>query len=206
MSDRISASGPLYRPSHDDAQGMDPGTLRILLIMGLGGLGILASVAAYSLIGHGGGGPVPVVEADSRPVRIKPENPGGMAVAEIQKPAEPGQARLAPAPEEPRPLAQVSIPAAPVPSAALMQAHPRSAVSVHLSSAKSESEAQTAWDKLAKKMPDLLSGHRPMFLKTNETGAGAWQVRTDGFADPAKAKSFCGLAKARGVVCSVVSS
>ena len=24
MSDRISASGPLYRPSHDDEQGMDP--------------------------------------------------------------------------------------------------------------------------------------------------------------------------------------
>ena len=51
------------------------------LLIYAGGLGALlvAMVAASTLTSHRNGA-VPVVEADPRPVRVKPENPGGMKI------------------------------------------------------------------------------------------------------------------------------
>ncbi len=60
--------------------GTEPG-LNIVKVAaaGLGGL-LLLGVVSYSLMGRHSSG-VPVIEADSRPVRVKPDNPGGMQIA-----------------------------------------------------------------------------------------------------------------------------
>ena len=174
------------------------------MIMGGGGLFILLSLVGYGLMGRSHSGPVPVIEADQRPVRVRPDNAGGMAVAALEKPADPNQSRLAPMPEEPRPLHPVAGHDG-VPSAALLQSRPRS-VTVQFATAKTETEAQTIWDRMAKRMPDLLAQHRPLFQKANEPGAPAWRLRTSGFADAARAKAFCDQVKAKGGSCLVVES
>src|SRR5580658_11179940 len=105
MSEQIDRSGPMYRPSRDDEPGIDAGTIRMLCLAGFAGLAIIAGIAVYSLTGHSGGETVPVVQADSRPIRVKPENPGGMVVTQQEKQADPNVSNLAPATEEPNPRA-----------------------------------------------------------------------------------------------------
>jgi hypothetical protein len=208
MSEQVNPSGPMYRPSRDDSIGVDAGTMRLLYLAGFGGLAILAGLAVYILAGHSHSDVVPVVQADQRPVRVKPENPGGMAVAPEEKPSDPSQSRLAPGTEEPNLHALLTMPD-PAKSVALpptlSPSHARS-ITVQLMAAKSEADAQAAWDRLAKKAPELLGSHHPLFQKTNEAGPAPWRLRTSGFADPAQAKAFCDKVKAKGGQCAMVDS
>jgi hypothetical protein len=208
MSEQVNANGPMYRPSRGDDQGIDPGTMRMLYLAGFGGLAILAGIAAYSLTGRSSNDVLPVVQADQRPVKVKPENPGGMAVTPEAKMVDPNNSHLAPGTEEPNPRALMAIPD---PSKAGLLAAPPAPprakpVTVQLSSARSEADAQADWNKLAKKMPELLSQHRALFQKVNETGPASWRLRTGGFTDPAQAKTFCDKIKAKGGQCSLVES
>jgi SPOR domain len=206
MSEQVDVSGPMYRPSRDDDHGMDPGTLRLLYFAAFGGLAILAGVAVYTLTARSGGDALPVIQAAQGPLKVKPENPGGMAVLPEAKIANPAESRLAPPTEEPNPraLAVLGTPstgALPVPPAP-----PRAkSITVQLAATKSEAEAQAAWARLTKRVPDL-ARHPALFQKTNEPGATAWRLRTSGFADPAQAKSLCEKVKAKGGQCSVVES
>jgi len=209
MSEQINVSGPMYRPSREDDLSLDTRTKRLLYLAGAGGLAIIVGIAAYSLLTrHSGGDTLPIVQADSRPIRVKPENPGGMAVAPEATRADPNQSRLAPGTEEPNPRALMAIPdpnKLPLPPA--VAAPPRGkSVTVQLSATKSEAEAQAAWDKLAKRLPELIGLHRPLFQKTNETGSAPWRLRTSGFADSGQAKAFCDKVKAKGGQCTVVES
>jgi hypothetical protein len=187
---------------------MDARAKRWLYLAGFGGLAIMAGVAAYTLTGHTGGDGVPVVQADPRPIRVKPENPGGMAVAPEQKQADPNNSRLAPATEEPNPQALLSVqgPVKPAAQPAPFSPPRVRTYSVQLSTAKSEADAQAAWDKLAKKMPDVFGQHHALFQKSNEAGPAQWHLRTGGFSDPVQAKAFCEKVKAKGGQCALVES
>ena len=114
---------------------------------------------------------------------------------------------MAPGTEEPNPRALLAIPD-PAKSglAAVPPAPPHKSVLVQLSPAKSEASARAEWDKLARKLPELFGQHRALFLKTNETGSAPWRLRTNGFADPAQAKTFCDKVKAKGGQCTVIES
>src|ERR1700722_2854385 len=201
-------SCPMYRPSRDDDQGIDAGTRRILYSMGAGGLVILAGIALYTFAGHSGGGVVPVVQADQGPLRVKPLNPGGMAVIPEANQANPNDSHLAPGTEEPNPRALLAITGVPKgPGLPVPPIPPRArSVTVQLSEAKSEADAQAAWDKLAKRWPDLFGQHRALFQKINERGPMSWRLRTGGFSDSAQAKTFCDKVKAKGGQCAVVES
>ncbi|HME20181.1 MAG TPA: SPOR domain-containing protein [Acetobacteraceae bacterium] len=116
MSDDLSIPSPTYRiPGHRN--GMDPATRRLALIAGgLGGV-LLAVVGGWSVMGHRST-TVPVVQADSRPMRVKPENPGGMQVAGADEDIfsggnRTGDGKLAPPPEVPAPQALSAPPPAP---------------------------------------------------------------------------------------------
>jgi hypothetical protein len=209
MPEQVHVSGPMYRPSHDDYQGVDAGTKRILYLMGAGGLAILLGFGAYRVLGHSGGGVVPVIQAEQGPLRIKPENPGGMTVTEQTKRADPNDSHLAPATEEPNPTALLAVGGpsrAPRPPVAMLAPTRPKPVTVLLSTAKSETDAQGDWDKLAKKLPDLFRDHRALFQKTDEHGPTPWRLRTGGFADAAQAKAFCDKVKAKGGQCTVIDS
>jgi hypothetical protein len=208
MSEQVHATGPMYRPSRDDDQGIDAGTKRILYLMGAGGLAILVGIGIYSFSGRSGGNAVPIVQADQGPMRVKPVDPGGMAVTPEQKQADPNNSHLAPGTEEPNPRALMAITApakAPGLSPALVPPRPRT-ITVQLSSSKSEAQAQVVWEQLARRMPELFSQHRALFQKSNEPGTAPWRLRTGGFADPAQAKTFCDKVRAKGGQCALIES
>ncbi len=124
MSDELSIPrSPVYRVPR--RRGLDPLTRRLMLIAcGLSGALVLI-VAGWSSVGHHGGGQVPVVQADQRPVRVKPANPGGMQIPGLS--ADTGTAdasasadKLAPGPETPDPQALAR--QTPLPAPALSQA------------------------------------------------------------------------------------
>ena len=235
MSDDLSIPSPTYRiPRH--RQGMDPATRRLAMIAGgLGGV-LLAVVGGWTLIGHRNTA-VPVVQADSRPIRVKPENPGGMQVAGadadiLSGSTESKDGRLAPRAGSTRTAGahRSTCPARPLsrhrraggcsrhsqagrsqarsgPASAAQEKRPTASAAngamVQLTAVNSEDAAKSEWQRLSKRLPDLLGQRKPAFSKTEHDGKAMWRVRTGGFADVAQATAFCEKVRAKGAGCSV---
>ena len=237
---------------------MDPGTKRLAMIAGALGVSLLVVVGASHLIGHRGG-PVPVVQADSRPIRVKPANPGGLQIAGTNEDIFEGDSgsdtgKLAPPPEAPAPQALRSLPSTPAPAPVrapapvVAQAVPPMAGSrpaiqplpvpapavaakpavvaeravekavsdtraaavasdkkalVQLAAVGTEEAAKSEWDRLEKRMPELLSGRKPAVSRIERDGHTLWRLRTGGFTDMAAATVFCERVRAKGAGCSV---
>jgi hypothetical protein len=236
VSDDLSIPTPTYRvPRH--RRGMDPLTKRLALIAcGLGGP-LVVVVGSWSMLNHHGG-TVPVIEADSGPVRVKPANPGGMQITGANDDVLSGDGnaaddKLAPPPEAPAPQALRAAPArpatapVPVPAAppAVIAAAPVKPIEskpvpapdqhaaataptekdtlVQLAAVRSEADAKSEWERLAKRMPDLLAQRHPAISKTDHDGHTLWRVRTGGFTDLSQAKDFCERVRAKGAGCTV---
>ena len=76
---------------------------------------------------------------------------------------------------------------------------------VQLAALGSEQAAQTEWQRLAKRMPDLLQDRQPVVQRAEKDGNPIWRLRTGGFADIAEATGFCGKVRAKGADCSLAS-
>ena len=63
--------------------------------------------------------------------------------------------------------------------------------------------AKSEWQRLSKRLPDLLGQRKPAFSKTEHDGKAMWRVRTGGFADVPQATAFCEKVRAKGAGCSV---
>ncbi len=228
MSDDLSIPSPTYRiPRH--RHGMDPATRRLAFIAGGLGATLLLVVGGWTVIGHRTAA-VPVVQADNRPIRVKPENPGGLQVAGANEDilsggSESKVGKLAPPPEAPAPQELQSPPpvvAASPPAAAATPApakpvaakpdaapdkHPATPAAkgalVQLAAVNSEDAAKSEWQRLSKRLPDLLGQRKPAFVKAERDGRTLWRVRTGGFSDVAQATSFCEKMRAKGVGCLV---
>jgi hypothetical protein len=87
---------------------MDPATKRLAIFATVIGTSLLGLVAVWAFTGHHSAG-VPVVEADSRPLKSKPANPGGLQVEgandSILSGETDGKETVAPGPESPAPQA-----------------------------------------------------------------------------------------------------
>lgn len=252
MSDEMSLHrGPSYRVHRQ--RGLDAGTQRLMYIAGGLTGALVLIVLLWSSVGHHSGGAVPVVQADQRPVRVKPLNPGGMQIPGLA--ADAGAAsggsgdQLAPAPETPDPaaLAKQTPPPAPVAAPAAMAppasapapvamtppatpvaaqpklvpavtppapehrvakaepAAPGGHQAVQLAALTTEAAARQEWDRLARKLPGLFAGHRPVISKFDHDGHTMWRLRTAGFNTEAAAKQFCQDLRAKGAGCAVAA-
>ena len=75
----IPRFGPRAAPTVSyRARRRQPGNRRLMMMAGIGGAALLL-VGGWSLISHRNG-PIPVIQADSRPYRVRPEVRGGMQV------------------------------------------------------------------------------------------------------------------------------
>jgi hypothetical protein len=214
---------------------------------GMLGAVLVGGAIVWGVTQGGGRGGVPVVEADPRPIKIRPDDPGGLRVANQQEiiferragPAAAGaqpQARLAPEAEAPnldRLRASVAPPpvaappvvvpvvppgasapvvapvvAAPEAPAAAPPARPAPAtgrVQIQLGALPSEELARTEWERLQRRMPELLSDRRPQIQRLEREGQSPmFRLRTGGFADSDTARGFCEQVRGRGGVCAVV--
>lgn len=198
------------------------------------GAALLAGAAGWALSGRHAA-VVPVIEADSRPVRVKPENAGGLQVSGADDQVMGGHGSklqgMAPATEVPAaqalraqmpPQPAALQPAAPPPAASpsVVAVAPSLAVPapapparpsaagtlVQLAAVESEDAAQTEWQRLAKRMPDLLGDRRPVVQRADRDGRAVWRVRTGGFTDIADATAFCARVRAKGAACSLAGS
>ena len=88
MSDELSIPNPDYRGNRTGRYGagqtrhragMDPDTRRLMMFAGGVGAVLVVLIGLSALVGHHSEG-IPVVTADSSPVRIKPANPGGLKI------------------------------------------------------------------------------------------------------------------------------
>jgi hypothetical protein len=144
-------SGTSYRVPRQ-RQGIDPNTRRMAM-MAAGIFGAFVVLAgAWSLIGHHKDG-LPVIEADSRPLREKPANAGGMDTvgrdAALLAGTNDAQAKLAPPTEAPDPQAlkpapAVPAPLAPMPAAVATTAQPATAAPAALPATASPAPAAIA--------------------------------------------------------------
>lgn len=238
--------------------GLDSGTRRLLLAAVALGSSLLVGTGGWALLGHRNT-VVPVIEADTRPVRVKPDNAGGMQVAGADEPAMGDQAgkvhTMAPAAEAPapqalraqlqppapvasgpapsivpapaatavpdaprglRPAARLPAPAAsasvaPSPAAAVPPAAASATPAagarplVQLAAVDNETAAQAEWQRLARRMPDVLGGKRLVMQRAEHDGHAIWRVRTGGFADVADATGFCARIHAKGGNCTIAS-
>lgn len=232
----MRGSAPVRSSYRARRPGMDRGTKYLLVTaVGLGGL-LLVGVASWALIGGGHPAVVPVIEADSRPIRVKPENAGGLQVvgaddqvmgghgssSHSMAPAAEVPAAQAlraqmppqPTPSQPAPTAEpVASPALPtVAQPPLIQAQaarqapsPVTGTLVQLAAVGSEEVAQSEWQRLAKRMPDLLGDRRPVVQRFDRDGRTVWRVRIGGFADTADATAFCARVRMKGGACSIAS-
>jgi hypothetical protein len=103
----LDIPSPAYR--NRSGAGRDGGVRRLAITAGAIGGVLLLAAGGWWVVGHRSHA-VPVIEAQSGPVRVKPENPGGMQVAGADEAilsgeAENGKTALAPPPETPEPQA-----------------------------------------------------------------------------------------------------
>jgi hypothetical protein len=101
VSEDFEIPAPVYRVPRPRGV-LDGGTGRLVLIAaGLGGT--LLVVLGLSLVGGHHRGAIPVIEAEAGPVRVKPDNPGGMSIAgsEDEVLSSDDSGKLAPAAEAP---------------------------------------------------------------------------------------------------------
>jgi hypothetical protein len=80
-----------------------------------------------------------------------------------------------------------------------------SGMQVQLGALDSEQAAMTEWQRLSKRMPDLLGPRHPAVFRAEHDGKTIWRLRTGGFADIASATAFCSQVKSKGVGCAIAS-
>lgn len=244
--------GTTYRMRGGRAGRWDFSTRRLLLIGGFMTCLVVLGVSIFSALNSHRSGVAPVIEAARGPLRVRPDNPGGMRVQGqnddiLSTDASARSGTLAPPPEDPAlqrlraqqraaldavtappapapaPLpapviepvnapAHMSVPAATPPAvvaaaraAPVVQGAPagKKQVQAQLAAVGSEQAAKAEWQRLAKRMPEVLGGRQPVVVKAERDGHTVWRLRTGGFSDQAQASAFCAKVKAKGVSCAV---
>ncbi|MDD2794481.1 SPOR domain-containing protein [Acidocella sp.] len=216
--------------THRPGQPMDQAVRK--MVLGAGGVSVLLILVAllWGGVRATGFGPPPVIGPPPGPLRVAPLDPGGLTVPGADQQIMSGDASGAPpqlAPATPPPdVAQLdqaaginqpppspaptpasppaSTPSVPTPTATPASTPaPAGPAQVQLAATADEAGAQSVWDGLKRKMPDVLAGKSPVILPAVVNGKSVWRLRVDGFSTPAAAQAFCTAVAAKGAACTV---
>ncbi|WP_159713497.1 SPOR domain-containing protein [Geminicoccus flavidas] len=137
--------------------------------------------------------PAPAAAAGPMPVVPPAEPPAVVDTTPVPPPAP-----AAPPPAPPTVVA--TAPAAPEPAAPAA----RSGVRIQVASLRSEADANVAWDRAARKHPDVFAGKRRVITQAEVRGATYYRAQLEGFASRAEAQAACEALKSAGSDCLVV--
>jgi hypothetical protein len=167
-----------------------------------------------------------VIAPPPGPVRVAPADPGGMKLAgDGEDAGAPGTEKLAPAAEQPElralrakehkapVMAEAAPPprvqtAPPVQQAAALAAAPPDApggTMVQLAAFESQAAAEQDWGRMAEKMPELFTRHKPEVDRVSLAGRTVFRLRTGGFPSIAAATEFCAAIREKGGDCSIAA-
>jgi hypothetical protein len=195
---------------------VDPAMRRIALGAGAIAVVVIGVAMVWSGVRPRGFGPPPEIAAPATPLRIVPDDPGGLTV--------PGANEQIMSGDDGGPAPSLA-PAAPLPAIAQLQqqsgvkpvvppppavpppadAAPSGTVEVQLAATVDQASAEKTWSQLLGKMPDLVGSKKPEFLPAVVDGESIWRLRLGGFADHAAAASFCTQVVAKGAECTVAA-
>jgi len=224
---------PSYRPA--EPSGMDPEMRRMAVVAACFGGAMALAIGAFSLSGPPRTHAVPVIEPPAKPVRVKPEHPGGMTVVGADDFAAAGTEKLSPPAEKPairalrakkfekaapvvtkakppvpeKPVVAAAAPVAEAPALRLPTVQtPTPALSgaaVQLAAFESQQAAEQDWGKMAEKMPAMFNGHTPVVERARVAGRTVYRLRTGGFASLSAATAFCKGIREKGGDCSIAA-
>jgi hypothetical protein len=124
--------------------------------------------------------------------------PRGAPQATPATPSAPATASALTAPSLPAPVAANAERFAPVANGRAQ---------VQLGALPSEAAARGEWERLQKRMPELLGNRRVSLAPFDREGQTTlYRIRTGGFADAATARAFCEEMRGRSVPCMVIGS
>ena len=226
--------GEFVYQTHRPAQPMDQAVRRIVLWAGGISVLVIVVALLWSGVRATGFGPPPVIQAPPGPLRVAPASPGGLVVpeadeqimsgdtsgpppqlaptatlpdvAQLDQAAGVNQPLPAPAPV---PLASAAVspasaPAPTQPPTPVVAAPQSGPAEVQFAATADEPGAQSVWDGLKHKLPDLFAGKSPVILPAVVNGQSVWRLRLSGFADHAGAQAFCAAVTSKGAACTVV--
>ncbi|HXC28940.1 MAG TPA: SPOR domain-containing protein [Stellaceae bacterium] len=177
---------------------------------------------------------VPLIRADTSPVKVKPDKAGGMAIPDRDDPiysmrANPNQAEhilpppeapaprpVAPPPQPPQVAAVPQPPAAPAapPAPAAVAPKPAPApkteaagppVKVQLASLRTPDEARDEWQRVKRENDDLLGKFTAVAVRADLGDRGIWyKVEVGPVGDHAAALRLCKALKDRNLGCQLV--
>jgi hypothetical protein len=182
---------PLFDPPRDDAKS----TVATARKMGVAMLGPAAQTGAQDE--HAAA--VEIGEPARAPEKLPVQN---VAPSVVHPPA--------PSPAPPSAVAAVATvaPGSPVPASASPAATVVAAgkATVQLATVYSEAAGTYEWQRLQKRLPDLLGSREPLVIWTEQDGRAFWLLRTGGFADQSQAAAFCQRLHAKKSGCEVVAA
>jgi len=176
----------------------------------------------------------PLIKADPQPMKVKPDQPGGLVVPDrnmtiyTERPGGPPVEKLLPPPEQPeaRPVAPppgappqvATAPAAPGPMhiappppipaprpAPSAGAEKGGRIRILLASLRTPDEARAEWQRLKKAQPELLGKMTADAVRADLGSRGTWyKIEAGSFAQAAAAERVCRQLKERHLGCSVV--
>lgn len=171
----------------------------------------------------GGRDDAPLIQAPEKPIKSKPENPGGIeqpstsgaAYDAMEKQPQQDQVTIAPSPEQPivttikpvqeKPAETVNPVAKPVIKPVATPTPADGKFVVQIGSFRSEQQALDTWDTLSNRLPLILGKTRADVQRADLGAKGIYyRLRASSFVDRATANSFCGKLKSKGQDCIVV--
>jgi len=174
---------------------------------------------------------VPLIRAEAAPIKVRPEDPGGMEIPDRDKlvygrlstsSGPPPVERLLPEPEKPMPppapkplsptpsVEQVMAAKPPPPAPPAADSPPKPAASaggyrVQLAAVKSASRASEEWTRLRKAHGDVLGPLTDSVVRADLGAKGVfYRLRAGPLAGEAEAKALCARLTERKVPCMVV--